>query len=150
MALPTTPIRMRLGKSEKPEMKIIGNKESNRILISVSVLGSSGPIRIVVSKDELVSVVVGTVLKTYAREGRRPILGCNHDDFVLYHALDGSNGLNPLEPIGSFRSRDFLMCKKQRLSGEELSATPGRKMEKKGMGVWMPCLDWLLSLTSSE
>ncbi|XP_020596682.1 uncharacterized protein At4g22758-like [Phalaenopsis equestris] len=146
---PPTPSRKRLEKGEKTRSKSNGRKESNRILITVTVLGSAGPIRFFVREEELVSAVVGTVLKAYEREGRRPILGRNHYDFVLYHAFDGSHGLNSWEPIGSFGSRNFLLCKKQRLSGEEWQATPGSEMGKKGMGVWMAGLNRSLSLISS-
>ncbi|MFQ6648930.1 hypothetical protein Gotur_021875 [Gossypium turneri] len=44
--------------------------KGNKLLISVSVLGSSGPIRFVVNEGELVGTVIDIALKSYAREGR--------------------------------------------------------------------------------
>ncbi|KAH1040676.1 hypothetical protein J1N35_042419 [Gossypium stocksii] len=44
--------------------------KGNRLLISVSVLGSSGPIRFVVNEGELVGAVIDIALKSYACEGR--------------------------------------------------------------------------------
>ncbi|CAN6934800.1 unnamed protein product, partial [Brassica oleracea] len=46
------------------------NAKGNRILISVTVLGSAGPIRFVAYEDDLVASVIDTALKCYAREGR--------------------------------------------------------------------------------
>lgn len=48
-------------------------------------MGSSGPIRFVVNEKELVSGVIDTALKSYAREGRLPVLGFNASNFLLYH-----------------------------------------------------------------
>lgn len=86
-------LRKGIEKDESKGKRNIGKKgETNRILITVTVIGSAGPIRLVVREKELVSSVIGTALKSYAREGRRPILGSDIDCFVLYHAYDGSRG----------------------------------------------------------
>lgn len=67
--------------------------KGNRFLISVTVLGSAGPIRFVVSEDELVGTVIDTALKSYAREGRLPVLGSNLDHFTLYCPISGTEGI---------------------------------------------------------
>lgn len=66
--------------------------KGNRILISITVLGSAGPIRFVVNEEELVAAVIDTALKSYAREGRLPVLGSDLNDFVLYCSNAGSGG----------------------------------------------------------
>ncbi|KAH0467204.1 hypothetical protein IEQ34_004442 [Dendrobium chrysotoxum] len=145
MALPWKAIE----KDDKQGKKNNGKKgETNRILITVTVIGSAGPIRFVVREEELVSSVMGTALKTYAREGRRPVLGSDLDYFVLYHAYDGSCPLSPWDPIGSFGSRNFLLCKKQMLDGER-SATPAKEIGKKGTGGWKAWFNKSLGLISS-
>ncbi|CAN1152112.1 hypothetical protein LINPERHAP2_LOCUS18537 [Linum perenne] len=48
----------------------------NRLLISVTVLGSAGPIRFVVREEALVAAVIDTALKSYAREGCRNFMLC--------------------------------------------------------------------------
>ncbi|KAI7750852.1 hypothetical protein M8C21_003049 [Ambrosia artemisiifolia] len=57
---------------------------SKRMLIKVNVLGSSGPVRFVVNEDATVAVVIETALKSYAHEGRFPVLGTNYKEFFLY------------------------------------------------------------------
>lgn len=54
------------------------------MLITVNVLGSTGPLRFLVYEDEVVSTVINLTLKSYAREGRLPVLGSNLNDFLLY------------------------------------------------------------------
>lgn len=143
--------RKGIEKDEKQgKKKNCENKgETNRILITVTVIGSAGPIRFVVRKEELVSSVMSTALKTYAREGRRPVLGSDLDCFVLYHAYDGSCALNPWEPIGSFGSRNFLLCKRQVMASER-SGTTEREIGKKGTGGWKAWFNKSLGLISSE
>lgn len=59
-------------------------KGGKRLLVSITVLGSAGPIRFVACEDDLVAAVIDTALKSYAREGRLPILGSDFNNFVLY------------------------------------------------------------------
>lgn len=66
--------------------------KGNRFLISITVLGSAGPIRFVVNEEELVAAVIDTALKSYAREGRLPVLGSDLNDFLLYCSNAGSGG----------------------------------------------------------
>ncbi|WJX32201.1 hypothetical protein P8452_20552 [Trifolium repens] len=80
-------------------------KNNNRFLVTINIMGSSGPIRFVVNKKELVSGVIDTSLKSYAKEGRLPVLGFNATNFLLYHPNAGFDG--------SYEARNFVLCKKQ-------------------------------------
>ncbi|GLT28815.1 hypothetical protein SLA2020_037190 [Shorea laevis] len=89
------------------------NAKNSRFLITINVLGSAGPIRFVVNEDDLVSAVIDTALKSYAREGRLPVLGSDANNFLLYTANAGSDALSPSEKIGmSQGGRSFVLCKK--------------------------------------
>ncbi|CAJ2640779.1 uncharacterized protein At4g22758-like [Trifolium pratense] len=88
-------------------------ERNNRFLVTINIMGSSGPIRFVVNEKELVSGVIDSVLKSYAKEGRLPVLGFNAANFLLYHPNAGFDALNPMEPIGSYEARNFVLCKKQ-------------------------------------
>lgn len=70
-----------------------GKSGGNRLLISITVIGSAGPIRFVVNADEVVASVMDTALKSYAREGRLPVLGSNINEFVLYCPIAGTEGI---------------------------------------------------------
>lgn len=78
---------MLLNKQKKNQ-----NASAKRLLISINVLGSAGPIRFVVNEEELVAAVIDTALKSYAREGRLPVLGTDISSFALYCPHVGSDG----------------------------------------------------------
>lgn len=68
------------------------NNTNKRFLITIDVLGSSGPIRFVVNEKDVVSDVIETALKSYAREGRLPLLGADATNFFLYCPDNGFDG----------------------------------------------------------
>ncbi|KAK6128548.1 hypothetical protein DH2020_037692 [Rehmannia glutinosa] len=86
-------------------------KSYNRFLITINVFGSPGPIRFVVNGDENVARVIETALKLYAKEKRLPILSSDINSFFLYPANAGFDALKPLEEIGSYGVRNFVLCK---------------------------------------
>ena len=86
---------MLLSKQKKNQ-----NANARRLLISINVLGSAGPIRFVVNEEELVAAVIDTALKSYAREGRLPVLGTDTSGFALYCPHVGSDGNFPLSNMG--------------------------------------------------
>ncbi|KAF3661212.1 putative phosphoenolpyruvate carboxylase 4-like [Capsicum annuum] len=97
--------------------KKIQPEQGNRLLISITVVGSAGPIRFVVNEKELVANVLNTALKNYAREGRLPVLGSKLNDFVLYCPTVASEGWRcgqTLESNGFRLSKSktkYLECK---------------------------------------
>ena len=62
------------------------------LLITVTVLGSTGPLRFIVKEDDLVTSVIGNALRSYARQRRYPVLGSDFNNFLLYCATSGSEG----------------------------------------------------------
>ncbi|MQL99981.1 hypothetical protein Taro_032719 [Colocasia esculenta] len=104
--------RHRLGRLRDPAPAAAGGRR--RMLVTVTVVGSAGPIRFVVGEEEPVAAVIGTALRCYAREGRFPALGCDVGEFHLFCAR--SYYMEPLdhaEPIGAHGAREFTLCKKR-------------------------------------
>ncbi|CAN1137733.1 Uncharacterized protein At4g22758 [Linum perenne] len=123
------------------------SKGGNRLLISVTVLGSAGPIRFVVSEKELVATVIDTSLKSYAREGRLPVLGSDLNDFFLYCPSAGSGALSPWETIGSIGCRNFMLCKK---SAAMKMADGAGAVAQKGSGSWKTWINKSFNLKISS
>ncbi|CAM8959050.1 unnamed protein product [Rhodiola kirilowii] len=106
---------MLVPKINKKNNKKQNEKGKNRILISVKVVGSAGPIRLIVNEDDVVADVVEKALKIYACQGRLPVLGSNVKDFQLFCPAAESDYLDPRETIGCFGARNFMLCKKPQL-----------------------------------
>ncbi|KAF2305536.1 hypothetical protein GH714_006295 [Hevea brasiliensis] len=122
--------------------------KGNRLLISVTVLGSAGPIRFV-NEEELVATIIDTALKSYAREGRLPVLGSNLNDFFLYCSNAGSDALSPWETIGSLGSRNFMLCKKPQPVKVDSDARSNSAIAK-GSGSWKSWINKSLNLKISS
>lgn len=113
------------------------NASGKRLLISINVLGSAGPIRFVVYEEELVAAVMDNALKLYAREGRLPVLGSDISDFLLYSPQVGSDALSPWDSIGSFGARNFMLCKKpQPVKDAEKASVAASIVRKSSSGSW--------------
>ncbi|XP_068345384.1 uncharacterized protein [Pyrus communis] len=121
---------MLLDKNRKNENIAKGN----RLLISVTVVSSAGPIRFLVNEQELVAAVIDTTLKSYAREGRLPVLGSNINDFLLYCPNTRPDGLSPWETIGAQGGvRNFMLYKKPvKMENDETPAAAA--ITRKGSG----------------
>ncbi|XP_060187169.1 uncharacterized protein At4g22758-like [Lycium barbarum] len=107
--------------------------KGKRLLISITVLGSAGPIRFVVNEEQLVGDVIHTALKSYAREGRLPLLGSDFTNFVLYCPTATTQALSPWETIGSLGVRNFVLFKK---ASQAVDDGKQSAMVRKGAGSW--------------
>ncbi|KAL3501908.1 hypothetical protein ACH5RR_036357 [Cinchona calisaya] len=126
--------------------------KGNRLLISITVLGSAGPIRFVVNEEELVAAVIDTALKSYAREGRLPVLGSDLNSFVLYCPNATAEALSPWETIGSLGFRNFMLCKKPQpeKTGDDDGKQSSPPMARKSSGNWKAWFNKSLSLKISS
>ncbi|KAE9591294.1 hypothetical protein Lalb_Chr20g0116971 [Lupinus albus] len=88
---------------------------------------------------DLVSGVIESALKYYAREGRLPVLGSDASNFLLYPANVGCDALNPLEPIGSYGALNFVLCKKKVFSTKSEPLT--KLISPKNNGGWKSWLN---------
>ncbi|EOA18591.1 hypothetical protein CARUB_v10007163mg [Capsella rubella] len=100
-------------------------KNNKKLLVSVNVLGSVGPIRFLANEDDEVSRIINTTLKAYARQGRVPVLGFDVDNFIFYSINPGFNTLHPQEKISSMDITNFLLCKKEPRPLEEVEGVRG-------------------------
>lgn len=145
------PLPHKLRKDHQQQQQGVGNKGGGaRLLITVNVLGSAGPLRFLVNEEELVAVVIQTTLRSYAREGRLPVLGSDLNNFLLYCANSGSDALSPWETIGSCGIRNFLMCKKQAVTGAPESQPPSQVIGRKRSGSWKAWLNRSLNFKISS
>ncbi|GLJ26503.1 hypothetical protein SUGI_0512350 [Cryptomeria japonica] len=134
--------------------QVKGN-EVNRLLVTINVLGSAGALRFLVRCDDPVQKVIEAALKSYAREGRLPVLGNNAKQFELYCAnSDYGQALDPSQIIGTLATRNFLLCKKNesKLQQEEKkdkdsSSSPTRHHQKTNL--WKNCLNTMRLIMSS-
>ncbi|KAL1328493.1 hypothetical protein HN51_038333 [Arachis hypogaea] len=130
------------------------NANVRRLLISINVLGSAGPIRFVVNEGDLVAAVIDTALKSYAREGRLPVLGTDTAGFALYCPLVGSDALSPWETIGSHGARNFMLCRKPETSSRRVADADASEttttLSRRGSGSWKAWFNKSLNLKISS
>lgn len=74
--------------SQKMKNKSDDDDEGRKMFINVNLMGSSGPIRFFVGKNQTVESVIETAVETFARQGRLPVLGCKPQQFALYCPTD--------------------------------------------------------------
>ncbi|QCD89953.1 uncharacterized protein At4g22758 [Vigna unguiculata] len=124
------------------------NHNVKRFLISINVLGSAGPLRFVVNEEELVAAVIETALKSYAREGRLPLLGTDNAGFSLYCPHLGPDALSPWDTIGSHGARNFTLCKKAENAKEAVDDGRGSSagLPRRGSGSLRSWLNRSLNL----
>ncbi|GAU51288.1 hypothetical protein TSUD_247220 [Trifolium subterraneum] len=118
----------------KKKKKNNNNNNINKILISINIVGSSGPLTIVVKEDDVVCDVIDKALKSYARQERLPILGSDITNFAIYPLNDVSEALSPSVTIGSFGTWKFVLCEKQ--PSPTKTQERSKIMAQKGSGSW--------------
>ncbi|VAI27914.1 unnamed protein product [Triticum turgidum subsp. durum] len=92
VAVPST-LPMKLRKVElRGKAAATGVAGRARVLVTVTVLGSAGPLRFLVDEGESVYGLIRAALRCYAREGRMPLLGSDAANFLLYTANGRSDG----------------------------------------------------------
>ncbi|CAA7055691.1 unnamed protein product [Microthlaspi erraticum] len=112
---------------EVGSVKGVMKEPKKKLLVTVNVLGSVGPIRFLANEDDKISSVINTALKAYARQGRFPVLGFDVDSFSFYSINARFNSLNPQEKIGSMDVTNFLLCKKE---PKKLEKVEGKRESK--------------------
>ena len=112
VAVPST-LPMKLRKVElRGKAAATGVAGRARVLVTVTVLGSAGPLRFLVDEGESVYGLIRAALRCYAREGRMPLLGSDAANFLLYTANGRSDALKSDERISFNGCRSFMLWQK--------------------------------------
>ncbi|KAG9445386.1 hypothetical protein H6P81_016726 [Aristolochia fimbriata] len=92
--------------------------DESKVVLSVLVEGSPGPVRTMVRLGASVAETIRIVVDKYREEGRSPLLGrdASHSSFQLHHSYFSLQSLNKTEKIGSVGSRNFYL---RRSNGDE-------------------------------
>ncbi|KFK28851.1 hypothetical protein AALP_AA7G056700 [Arabis alpina] len=99
-----------------------GNKkESPKVVISVAVEGSPGPVRAMVKLSSNVEETIKIVVEKYCKEGRTPKLD-QESGFELHQSHFSIQCLEKSEIIGEIGSRSFYMRKRAHETGVSFSA----------------------------
>lgn len=93
VAVPSTlPMKLWRAEARGKAAAAAGPDDPLRVLVTVTVLGSAGPLRFIVLEGDTVAALIRGALRCYAREGRMPLLGTDPAGFVLSTANGGSGG----------------------------------------------------------
>ncbi|EMS64867.1 hypothetical protein TRIUR3_17055 [Triticum urartu] len=135
VAVPST-LPMKLRKVEpRGKAAAAGVAGRARVLVTVTVLGSAGPLRFLVDEGESVNGLIRAALRCYAREGRMPLLGSDAANFLLYTANGRSDALKADERISFNGCRSFMLWQKtvadnngsEPVVATTVNSSPGRK-----------------------
>lgn len=85
---------------------------ANKLLVNVTVEQSSGPLRLLLSKDATVEDVIKATLVLYAKEGRKPLLSNDPTSFGLHYSQFCIDCLNLADKTKDLGSRNFFLCSK--------------------------------------
>uniref|UniRef100_A0A0D9VFF3 DUF7054 domain-containing protein n=1 Tax=Leersia perrieri TaxID=77586 RepID=A0A0D9VFF3_9ORYZ len=107
-----------------------------RLLVTVTVLGSAGPLRFLIDEGETVTGLIRAALRCYAREGRMPLLGADAAAFLLYTANGGSDALSADEKIYFNGCRSFLIWQK---AATDAAVVKGGRPELASVATCNPC-----------
>lgn len=101
--------------------------EEAKVVVSVTVEGSPGPVRAMVKLGATVDEAIGVVVDRYKREGRSPRLDCERpDSFELHHSHFSLQSLNKSAKIGEVGSRSFYLRQSCSSHSSFNSASEGR------------------------
>ncbi|OIV99290.1 hypothetical protein TanjilG_17100 [Lupinus angustifolius] len=98
-----------------------------KLLVKVTMMGSLGPVQVVLPPESTVGDLVAAAVRLYVKEGRRPILPSTEpSNFDLHYSQFSLESLNRREKLGELGSRNFFMCLKKStatVDGGECSET---------------------------
>lgn len=114
------------------EMK--GYDKEAKVVVSVTVEGSTGPVRTMVKLGSTVEDTISHVVNKYREEGRSPKIDSNvPSSFQLYLSYFSLQGLDKSEVIGNVNSRSFYLRKSNGESSTLNSSESDHDLAKRGL-----------------
>ncbi|CAD6253296.1 unnamed protein product [Miscanthus lutarioriparius] len=94
------------------------DREEAKVVVSVTVEGSVGPVKAMVRLGASVGEAIAAVVERYAREGRSPRLDpAAAESFQLHHSHFSLQSLNKNDKIGDVGGRNFYLHKNDSSNG---------------------------------
>ncbi|ONK71688.1 uncharacterized protein A4U43_C04F11320 [Asparagus officinalis] len=111
--------------------------EEAKVVVSVTVEGSPGPVRAMVKLGATVNETIGVVVDRYKREGRSPKLDQERADcFELHHSHFSLESLNKSNKIGEVGSRSFYLRKS--FDGQSFDSPSDGRDSMRGSEIELP------------
>ncbi|XP_059430308.1 uncharacterized protein At4g22758 [Corylus avellana] len=128
-----------------------GRPKLTKLLLNVTIQGSLGPVQVVMTPESMVSDLIATAVRLYAKEGRRPILPTTDPSlFDLHYSQFSLESLDREENLMALGSRNFFLCpRKPAVDGgtttpSSTCSKQAEKASKSGGFAWLKFMDFLL------
>ncbi|KAJ1401753.1 hypothetical protein SESBI_28513 [Sesbania bispinosa] len=93
-------------------------RQPPKLLLKVTVLGSLGPVQVLMRPESTAGDLVEAAVRQYLKEGRRPILPSNEaSDFDLHYSQFSLESLCREEKLIELGSRNFFLCPRKTSAG---------------------------------
>ncbi|KAL2634539.1 hypothetical protein R1flu_006018 [Riccia fluitans] len=113
---------------KNPQGRVV---DASKMLVMVTVVGSVGPLRVLVDAEATVKTIVEAALQVYAREGRLPVLGVDSSWFDLYSGHISFNvALELSQPIKPLNARNFVLVRRQTQREDVVGLQEKQKLSK--------------------
>lgn len=94
-------------------------RQPPKLLLKVTVLGSLGPVQVLMKPESTVGDLVEAAVRQYVKECRRPILPSNvGSDFDLHFSQFSLESLVREEKLVELGSRNFFLCPRKTIAGK--------------------------------
>ncbi|KAK7341949.1 hypothetical protein VNO80_24890 [Phaseolus coccineus] len=160
-AMSSTPIRrpmtlpeLLLDKNRAAAAAEFVPRQPPKLLLKVTIMGSLGPVQVVMTTESAVGDLVAAAVNQYIKEGRRPILPSNDpSQFDLHYSQFTLESLDKKEKLRDIGSRNFYLCPRKHGGGggDGGSTTPfascsreADKTTKGGAFGWLRFMDFSL------
>lgn len=100
----------------------VGYEKDAKVVITVTVEGSPGPIRTLVKLGTSVEETIKLVVRKYGEEGRTPYLDKEASSFDLHVSYFSLQSLDRTDAIGDAGSRSFYLRKSEKMCHDRNSA----------------------------